>query len=248
MIKGLYSSSNGMPPMLVRMEVISNNLANLNTTGFKKDKMFVEMMKDPGVAPKASAGELTNRLNVQRVIDFTDGSLQQTSNPLDVALQGDGFFVLQTAEGPRFTRNGNFTLALDGSLTTLEGIPVAGKDGQIVFPDLQKLAHESIAISPAGEITVGNEHIGTLRIVQFNDPSRLKKDGGSLFRIDEERDPEMSDKEIPTVKQGFLEESNVDGIAEMIEMIELARNFESNQKAIASQDATLDRVMDVGKF
>jgi len=248
MIKGLYASSNGMPPMLVRMEVISNNLANINTTGYKKDEMFVEMLKDPGVAPPAGAGELGARLNVEKITDFGIGSLMQTSNPLDVALQGDGYFVVQTPRGERYTRNGNFTVALDGTLTTNDGYPVLGRNGRIKFPDLQLLAQENVVIKQTGEITIGKTEIDTLRVVECKDHTRLRKEGNSLFSIAPEDKGTIADMESPLVRQGFLEESNVDGIAEMIEMIEITRNFESNQKAIASQDATLEKAMEVGKF
>jgi flagellar basal-body rod protein FlgG len=248
MIKGLYASSNGMPPMLVRMEVISNNLANINTTGYKKDEMFVEMLKDPGVAPPAGAGELGARLNVEKTTDFGIGSLIQTSNPLDVALQGDGYFVVQTPGGERYTRNGNFTVALDGTLTTNDGHPVLGRNGRIKFPDLQLLAHENVVIKQTGEITIGKTEIDALRVVECKDQTRLRKEGNSLFSIAPEDKGTIADMELPLVRQGFLEESNVDGIAEMIEMIEITRNFESNQKAIASQDATLEKAMEVGKF
>lgn len=248
MIKGLYSSSNGMPPMLVRMEVLSNNLANIDTSGFKKDSMFVEMMKDSGVAPGADAGELTNRLNVERTTDFGVGSLNQTKNPLDVALQDGGYFVVQTPQGERFTRNGNFTLALDGTLTTHSGYPVLGNEGKIKFPDLQKIAQENVVITKSGEISVGKTEIGKLRIVEFKDQTKLNKVGNAMFLVKPDADALMSEKEFPMVKQGFLEESNVDGIAEMIEMIEISRNFESNQKAIASQDATLEKALEVGRF
>lgn len=248
MIKGLYSSSNGMPPMLVRMEVIANNLANINTTGFKKDAMFVEMMNDPGVAPHPNAGELTTRLNVERTVDFGEGSLNETNNPLDVALQGKGYFVVQTPQGERYTRNGNFTVALDGTLTTNEGLSVLGTEGKIRFPDLQKMAQENVVITETGEIGVGKTQIGKLRVVEFKEELKLKKAGESLFRVEPDNDPKMTGNEFPIIRQGFLEESNVDGIAEMIEMIEITRNFESNQKAIASQDATLERLFEVAKF
>ncbi len=246
MIKGLYSSSSGMPPMQVRMEMIANNLANINTNGFKKDALFIQMMNDQGVA--SGAGEISSRVRVQRVTDFAEGALVQTNNPLDLALQGSGFFVVQTPQGLRYTRNGSFSITLDGTLATREGYPVIGAEGSIKFPDLQKLTHEAVAVTPTGEITVGKNVIGTLRIVEFEQPQRLKKAGGSLFSIDPEDDPGLKEVQEPTVRQGFLEESNVDGIAEMIEMIEITRHFESNQKAIASQDATLDKILEAGKF
>ncbi len=248
MIKGLYSSSNGMPPMLVRMEVIANNLANMNTTGFKKDDMFVEMMKDPGAAPHAHAGELTTRLNVERTIDFVEGSLNETNNPLDVALQGAGWFVVQTGQGQRYTRNGNFTISLDGTLTTQNGLPVLGADGKIQFPDVHKAIQEGIAITQSGEVRTGNHVVGKLRVIEVSDESQLRKLGDTLFALEKNADVEITEQELPSIRQGFLEESNVDGVAEMIEMMEITRHFESNQKAIAAQDQTLDKLFEVGRF
>jgi flagellar basal-body rod protein FlgF len=248
MIKGLFSSSNGMPPMLVRMEVIANNLANTNTTGFKKDDMFVEMMKESGIAPQANAGDLTARLNVERTTDFGEGSFSETNNPLDVALQGKGWFVVQTQEGERYTRNGNFSLSLDGTLITHDGLPVLGTEGRIAFPDLQKAVQDGISISQSGEISSGTHVVGKLRVVECADESKLRKAGDCLFRTEKDTNVEMKDVELPIIRQGFLEESNVDGIAEMIQMIEITRHFESNQKAIAAQDQTLDKLFEIGKF
>jgi flagellar basal-body rod protein FlgG len=248
MIKGMYSSSNGMPPMLVRMEVIANNLANANTTGFKKDNMFVEMLNDPGVAPHVRAGELTTRLNVERAVNFTSGALNQTSNPLDLALESDGWFVVETKRGERYTRNGNFTLSLDGTLTTREGLPVLGADGPIRFPEPHKAVLEGISITSLGVVSVGNKEIGKLRVVLISDEQQLRKAGDSLFRLPNDADVTINDNELPVIRQGFLEESNVDGIEEMIQMIEITRHFESNQKAIASQDASLDKSFEVGRF
>lgn len=248
MIKGIYSSSNGMPPMLVRMEVIANNLANANTTGFKKDDMFVAMMNDPGVAPHARAGELTTRLNVERTVNFTPGSLNQTSNPLDLALESDGWFVVQAKEGERFTRNGNFTLSLDGTLTTREGLPVLGADGPIKFPEPHKAVLDGISITQTGAVSVGKKELGTLRVVAISDERQLRKAGDSLFRLPKDSDVTIEEHELPVVRQGFLEESNVNGIEEMIQMIEITRHFESNQKAIASQDTSLDKSFEVGRL
>lgn len=248
MIKGLYASSSGMPPTMARLEVIANNLANINTNGFKKDALFVEMLNDPGIAPGAHSGGVPPSVRLQRVTDHSEGSLVQTHNPLDVALQGDGYFVVQTPQGIGYTRNGNFSLTFDGTLVTREGYPVLGQEGHIKFPDLQKVAQESVAIATTGEISLGKSAVGTLRIVAFEDQHKLRKAGGAMFVVDPDDDPHMKVVELPTVRQGFLEESNVDGIAEMIEMIEITRHFESNQKAIASQDATLEKVLEAGKF
>lgn len=247
MIKGLYASSNGMPPMVARLEVIANNLANIQTNGFKKDSIFVEMLNDPGIAP-TSGSEIPPGVQLHRVTDYSEGSLVQTGNPLDVALQGEGYFLVQTPQGVRFTRNGSFALALDGTLVTREGYPVLGEEGPIKFPDLQKVAQESVAISETGEISVGKTPVGKLRVVEFEDQSRLRKAGSALFFLEPSADAGMKEMELPVVRQGYLEESNVDGIVEMIEMIEITRHFESNQKAIASQDATLEKVIEAGRF
>ncbi len=248
MIKGVYSSSNGLPPMLVRMEVISNNLANINTPGFKRDSLFVEMMNDAGFAPDPGSGELTDRLTTIRATDYSEGSHLQTNSPLDVALQGEGYFVVQTHQGERYTRNGSFTLALDGTLTTKEGYPVLGHEGRIQFPDLQKSAQGEILIAQSGEISLDKKILGKLRVIEIADETKLRNAGDALFTMTDADAANVREQNLPMVRQGFIEESNVDGIEEMIEMIEITRNFESNQKAIASQDATLDRTLEVGKF
>jgi flagellar basal-body rod protein FlgF len=247
MIKGIYASGSGMMPRMLKIEVIANNLANINTTGFKRDNIFVQIMKDTGVAQATGNGDLSG-LNVREYTDFSEGSLNPTSNKLDLAIQGPGFFVAQSPNGPRYTRNGGFSLSTDGTLVTAQGYPVMGAGGPIQLPDMQKLSQGDISINETGEVTVDGRQIGKLEIANFEDTSVLKKDGGSDFVSDVPPKSGVADGKNIAIRQGYLEESNVNGIEEMVQMIELSRSFESAQKTMVSQDATLDKANDVGKL
>ncbi len=243
MIIGLYTTEAGMRPKLTRMEILANNLANINTTGFKRDRGFAEALDDAAVAAEAAG---TNGEVVRQYIDFSEGSLNQTGNPLDIALQGRGFLVVDTPNGQRFTRNGNLQLALDGSLVTAQGYPVLGTAGRIQVPDPQHLPQGSLLISETGEVMVGKQHLGQLRIADFEDYQALQKDHESLFVADPGTPVIEGRQSATTIRQGVLEESNVEGLEEMVAMIELSRSFEADQKALQAQDATLEKTNDVG--
>jgi len=247
MIKGLYSSEASMRPMMARMEVIANNLANINSTGFKRDRVFVRMLTDSAAAQAEGKGELEG-VDAKKYIDFSEGSLQQTGNPFDLALQGRGFFVVETPEGVRYTRNGNFKLNTEGVLVTGDGFPVMAATGAVQIPRLDKAQQSNIRISEAGEVMMDKDTFAKLRIVDFDRLDLLKKDQQSLFIADSGERIIEGPGQLTSVRQGFLEESNVEGIEEMIAMIELHRNFEMNQKAIQSQDATLEKSNEVGKL
>lgn len=246
MIKGLYSSS--ASTMMAKIEVVANNLSNIHTDGFKRDSTFIEMLKATATPEPGAPWEPGNQQRLGRGIDFTGGALKETHNPLDVALPGAGFFVVQTPHGERYTRNGNFTISQDGTLVTREGFSVMGSEGAIRFPDVQKVLNGTVLVSPTGEIVLDKLPVGTLRIVEFEEPQKLLKAGASLFARTVDDDPRMIDHPAPDVRQGYLEESNVDGISELIEMIQILRSFESNQKAVLAQDQTLERSMEVGRF
>ncbi len=247
MIKGIYASGTGMMPRMLKLEVIANNLANISTAGFKRDNIFVQIMKNTAVAQTKGGGDLSG-LNVKEYTDFSEGSLSPTSNKLDLALQGSGFFVAQTPNGPRYTRNGSFSLSTDGTIVTSQGYPVLGAGGPIQLPDMQKLSQGDISIDETGEVTVDGKKLGRLEIANFADTSVLKKDGGTDFVSDVPPTIGVADGKNTAVRQGYLEESNVNGIEEMVQMIELSRNFESAQKTMESQDGTLDKANDVGKL
>ncbi|MGA9121588.1 MAG: flagellar hook-basal body protein [Bacteroidota bacterium] len=247
MIKGLYTTEVGMSPKLVRMEIIANNLANINTTGFKRDNAFTKVLDDAAVIEEV-AGNGTDQSNTEEYTDFSEGSLKPTNNPLDIALQGRGFLVVDTPNGPRYTRNGNLQLSLDGTLVTSAGYPVQGTSGKIQFPDIQKLQAGSIGISETGEVMVDKLSLGHVRIVDFADYRTLHKDQASMFVPDLNAVLVEGPGKQTAVRQGHLEDSNVDGMSEMIEMIELNRSFEADQKALQSQNATLAATNEVGKL
>jgi flagellar basal-body rod protein FlgF len=247
MIKGIHTSAAGMLPMMTRLDVIANNLANMNTTGFKRDEVFMHLVKDAALAQAQGAGN-SAEAEVQHVTDFSEGSLNPTNNPLDLAMQGRGFFVIDTPQGMRYTRNGNFTLTTQGVLVTAKGDPVIGTSGRIQIPNTQDLSQGKIVVSESGEIIVDNKSVARLRIVDFADTSVLMKEDGSLFSgplglpVNDIHENKVS------VRQGFLEGSNVEGLEEMIALVELTRNFESNQRVIQTQDTTLEKTNEVGRF
>ncbi len=247
MIKGLYTSETSMRPMMARMEVIANNLANINSTGYKRDRVFVRMLKDSAAVQAEGKGEMEG-VDAQKYIDFSEGSLNQTGNPFDLAIQGRGFFAVETPNGVRYTRNGNFKLNTDSVLVTGDGYPVLASTGAVQLPHLDKTQQANVRISETGEVIVDKDTIARLRIVDFDRLDLLKKDQKSLFVADSGETIIEGPGQLTSVRQGYLEESNVEGIEEMIAMIEMHRNFEMNQKAIQSQDATLEKSNEVGKL
>jgi flagellar basal-body rod protein FlgG len=247
MIKGIYSSGAALQPRMLHLEVLANNLANIGTTGFKRENTFLEVMKGTELAQSQGKGELAG-LHVRQFTDFSEGSLNQTDNPLDVAIQGRGFFAVETPQGICYTRNGNFMLSLNGTVVTSQGYPVLAHEGKLQIPDIQKAVHGNIKINEAGEVQFNNALVGKLRLVDFENKSALRKAGESLFVTEASNQPKDVDSNQTLIRQGFLEESNVDGIHEMIEMIELNRSFESDQKAVQTQDGTLEKTIEVGRI
>lgn len=248
MIKGIYTSALGLIPLQKRLEVIANNLANVNTTGFKRDDAFTnELISADSLFRNGSVDPSESDLKEQTYTDYSQGPLQQTSNPLDVAIDGPGFFAVQTQSGTMLTRDGSFSLSTDGTLVTRNGDPVMGLNGPIRISDFQKMQTSKLVIDRDGTVKAGNEIYGQLRIVTPANPGQLSKAGSNLYELNQGGTLEVVDPSATNVRQGYLEGSNVNPIDEMVAMIQLQSNFEAGQKAIQTQDTSLNDANQVGQ-
>jgi flagellar basal-body rod protein FlgF len=211
-----------------QMDVVANNIANVNTNGFKSDaSLFQEYLKtgahEDNFVGSDRAVSYVQDSGTYR--DFTQGAVQSTNNPLDLAIDGSAFLVVQTPGGERYTRDGGLQLNNQGQLVTVTGDPVLGASGPIVF---QPTDHD-INVSPDGTITVleGNGRTdsirGKLRLVSFADAQKMLKEGSNLYSAGEGGAPQPDVKS--QVRQGFIEKSNVNSVAEMSRMIEVTRAY-----------------------
>lgn len=211
-----------------QMDVVSNNIANINTNGFKSDgPLFEEYVKTSARENSFGRSDSTVRFVQDRGIwhDMGSGSMQQTGAPLDVAIDGEGFLAVQTPAGERYTRNGGMQINAQGQLVNSEGFVVAGENGPIVFQPSDR----NIAISKDGRITVnegGSTRTegfrGKLRVVRFARPQDLQKDGSSNFNAAGQAPEAVTNARL---NQGVIEKSNVNGIIEMTRMIEITRTY-----------------------
>ncbi|VBB08914.1 flagella basal body rod proteins signature [Lucifera butyrica] len=245
MIRGIYIAASGMLAESLRNDAIANNLANANSAGYKKDitvtKNFADMMLERiNDGPVEPVGPLGSGTMVDEIAtDHSAGSIRSTGNDLDFALQGDGYFVVQTPAGTRYTRDGSFTLDAQGELVTADGYQVLGPNGPI------RLSGGKVAVSPQGRIQVDGLDAGQLQIVDFANKKQLSKEGNSLFVAANGAVPQASNA---TVHQGFLEGSNVNIVSEMVNMISGYRTYEVDSKMVQAQDQLLDKaVNEVGK-
>ncbi len=211
------------------LDVVANNIANIDTTGYKADNALFGQYLMPRASDQSFAGQDRRISYVQdraSWIDMSQGAIQRTGDPLDVAIDGKGYLVVQTARGQRYTRNGAFSINGVGQLVTSDGDQVLGQSGPITF---QATDHDVI-ISPSGIITVreGNSTAdsqrGQLQIVSFDQPRLLQKDGGSTFMAPDAVNPKPAPVGT-TVVQGSIEKSNVNGVTEMSRLIEITRSY-----------------------
>ncbi|OGU10262.1 MAG: flagellar basal-body rod protein FlgF [Geobacteraceae bacterium GWC2_58_44] len=237
MNSGMYAALSGNLSAMRRLEVISNNLANASTPGFKGDQIQFESVLAAVNNPTQVTPVFSNE---QFSTDFTQGSLQKSDNVLDLALDGDGFFVVNTPQGPAYTRQGNFHRGAGGRLVNGDGYELQGKNGPI------SVAGGRIEIGAAGVVTVDGVASGTLAQVDFPKPYQLAKAGGGLFVPSNPQT--ATTPSAAEVKQGYLESSNVKVIVEMARMIEASRYFESCAKAVKSyDDMTAKAANELGK-
>lgn len=211
--------ASAMDHKIVQLDHISNNLANAVTPGFKSQHLFFLEPLAEGNAP-SEAGVAPSGL----IVDFAAGLSQKTDNPLDLQLQGDGFFVVQTQEGQAFTRKGDFTINKLKQLVTQQGDVVIGDAGPITLQD------GKIHVTEEGSVISDGSQVGKIRVVDFTDRGNLSKEGNGLYRDDGTAG--MKKLEKPNIASGFIELSNVNVVKEMTEMISINRSFEMYQKII----------------
>ncbi|MCK6593609.1 MAG: flagellar basal-body rod protein FlgF [Bacteriovoracaceae bacterium] len=260
------------------VEQIANNVANANTPGFKKDKIvFKEYLaalekgaEDVDLPQRDWKPEDFYRSNGSEdsfvKVDGTytmheQGQLTPTGNSFDFALNGQGFFEVLTPQGVRYSRKGNFTINAEGKLVTDQGHPILSKgappvinpDGsmQLTSPPESRqitVGNNKLAISLDGEVFAGNNKVADLAVVEFNDLHQLKKEGNSLFVNTDAKNYKIGNNKT-SVHQGFVEQSNVNAVSEMSQLINANRNFESIQRVIKTYDQISSKaVNEIPKF
>ena len=219
---GAFSALSGMQTRLAELDRLAADLANISTPGYKTERearfaaerdRFTEAL-DSAVDVTAAGSR----------IDFRAGTIAATGRDLDVAIEGSGFFVLDTPKGPRYTRNGAFTREADGTLTTTDGMPVRGHGGPIV------LSEGAVSISPDGTIRSGQTIAGRLQVVEFASEADLMRDSGARFRAGDGAEPAVTEAR---VIGGSLEQSNVSVVDRMVALTEISRSFEGLQKGVS---------------
>ena len=275
MLRGLYTGASGMQAQIHKMDALSNNLANVDTTGYKKDtsvskafpQMLIRRMNDEvyrfpfgSVDTSPVVGKLGSGIELNEIYtQFEQGSLKETGNPFDLALDGKGFFTVETPAGERYTRNGTFMIDNNGLLVTKEGLPVQGENGYIylkknnfvidkqgrVFQNADFADDPQRLVSMRENDWANLEQVDSLKIVDFTRDRYLKKQGSSMWMAtDESGSPKDVELGASTkVIQGFLEKANVNPVTEMVAMISVNRAYEANQRVISTHDQMTDKLI-----
>jgi flagellar basal-body rod protein FlgF len=230
MSDGIYCALSGAIAQQRSLEVVGNNVANAGAVGFRGDNVAFREVLTRTQTPAGPAKSLHYAVVSKVQTDDSQGGLRQTGNPLDVALQGDGYFAVETPQGERYTRAGSFLLDAQGVLRNSDGLSVlsgTGDKGQRVSIPAETT---TIEISPDGTINADGNEIGKLRIVRFDDPTTLLREGSSLFSAPAGTAPLTDDK--TEVAQGYLETANINAVSSLNELVNVNRSFEAFQKVM----------------
>ena len=228
MSDAIFAAYEALEARMKMVDIIANNLANVQTTGFKRD--FGQVLEEVVSETEVSV-EVVNR------VDLTPGVLITTGRELDAAIDGSGFFVIDTDNGTRYTRNGSFSVSAEGELVLKDGLRVLGDGDVPIF-----VGPGQVQVQDGGDISVDGNVVGTLRIVDFDDTRFLRKEG--MFRYEWIGDPAgVTDTLDPRVKGAHLEKSNVNSITEMVELMGAFREFESVAQTLRSITTDMDKQM-----
>ncbi len=250
MIRGIYTAAAGLATATLRLGTVSNNIANASTPGYKQDRLpdevgnSVDLMKYAVDDQGRPVGTITlgPKIGLSQ-LDLSAGPIQETTNPLDLAIAGTGFFAVQAADGStRYTRDGGFHADIDGFLRARDGSAVLDSSNQ----PIQLPTGTDISVAADGTIQAGGNDVAQLQMVDFAAGQQLNKVGNGMFTAPNGAQPQPAAG--VQLYQGYLEGSNVDMTESMVSTMNLVRAYEANQKLLQMQDATLRQaVNDVGK-
>lgn len=254
MIRSLNTAARAMQLESVRIDALANNLANASATGFRQiitrlaePENAAGPAADPAAATaadrRATAGQAAaqprwapvTRADLSHALDVRPGPITPSGRDTDVAIMGRGFFEIQTADGPRYTRNGSFILNSERQLTTPDGHPVAGDGGALT------LEGGEFTIGSDGTVTVDGQSVGRLKLVDFADPSKLEHMGDALLKAPADLAPQPMSAEDTIVAQGHVEGSNVNPVDTLVAMIEAQRAFELHSKVLQTENELLNK-------
>jgi flagellar basal-body rod protein FlgF len=222
--------------------IIAHNLANINTAGYKRkvNSFTRELMKQVSDGPDGSVPE--GEISINSVFDFSQGSFLKTNRSLDVAISGKGFFVVETPDGPLYTRSGMFQVNPQGQLVDLEGRMISGDGGPIVVP--ADVSVHQVDIGEDGSVSTGGISLGRLKVVDFKeDEEKLFSVGKNCFSVPEGVAPVAVEKAL--IKQGFQENSNVERMEEVVGLITVSRLYETNMKLLARRQENAKAIIGV---
>ncbi len=242
MDQGIYTAAAGAVAMEARLDLIANNLANLSTTGYKKDRInyekFTKILDTSSLYPGQFRTIPVDVITKATTVDLSQGPCRQTGNNLDVAIMGNGFFVVNTPDGLRYTRGGDFRLSSEGLLVNAQGYTVQGEGGDI------SLGAGHVVIDGKGNVSMDNAIVDKLQVVDIPAESIARK-GNGVFGVKPGFAPETV--ESPDIAQGYLETANVEPVKEMVLMIETQRAYDAYQRVIKTlNDAYSKSMTNVG--
>jgi flagellar basal-body rod protein FlgF len=235
MDSGYYAAASALVAREQALDTIANNLANVSTIGYRGEKtVFSAVLADASDASDSPLQKAINHFGImgETEIDQSQGALQKTGNDLDVAIQGAGYFVVQTAGGPKYTRNGAFQVNGKGQLVTQSGDAVMGEAGVIT------MQRGRVSISPDGTISTNGAVTGKLHIVEFPPNTKLASAGSNYYSAPANTAEDSKDSD---VRQGFLESSNVNPILGMVELVTAQRSAESMQRTLSMFNSEMDK-------
>lgn len=256
MVRGLFTAYTGMANEQKRLDIIANNLANAATVGYKEENVTNQAFDDVLAVKIRDNSEAYNDRRIGRMslgvklgevyTNFSQGSLRETGVTYNLALDGKGFFTLSVTDKAgnthtRYTRNGNFTMNRDGYIVDTDGNRLMGENGEIIVP----IEAVNVVIDANGAIYADGQYVDTVLITDFEDYNYLQKTGDTMYEAVEGAETVPA---AASVMQGYTEQSNVNVVSEMVEMISITRAYEANQKVIQSIDQTLDKATNsIGK-